>query len=97
MAEIVIFAGLCTFIVTSAAIRKISRLLRYVRVNISRDSQTLSPGLHGSSLGPKIVPVGRSRRYCGRNDRTGHSKSPFIPHRTINDGTRRGGPIEANF
>lgn len=42
--------------------------------------------------GPKIVPVGRMERYCQRNDQAGHSKSPFIPHRAINDGTGRGEP-----
>lgn len=98
MSGIVIFVGLCTFTLTSpTAIRKISCLSRYARVNISRDSLTLPPGLHGSSSGPKVVSVDRSKRYCRRNDRAGHSKSPFIPHRTINEWTRRADLDTANF
>lgn len=90
MSGIVIFLELCTFTLTSpTAIRKISCFSRYARVNISRDSPTLQSRLHGSLSGPKIVPVGCSGRYCRRNVRTGHSKSPFIPHHTINDETRR--------
>lgn len=79
MSEIVIFVGLCTFTLTSpTAIRKISCLSRYARVNISRDSLILPPGLHSSSSGPKIVPVGRSKRYCRRNDRPTRSlEEPF--------------------
>lgn len=84
MSGIVIFLELCTFTLTSpTAIRKISCFSCYARVNISRDSPTLQSRLHGSLSGPKIVSVGCSERYCRRNVRAGHSKSPFIPHRTM--------------
>lgn len=62
---------------------------RYARVNISRDSPILPPGLHSSSPDPKIVPVDHSKRYCRRNDRAGHSESAFTPHRTISEQKRR--------
>jgi len=68
--------------------QKISCLSCYVRVNISRDSRQdftartswlIVDSENSTRLSRTVLPVKRA----------GHSKSPFIPHRTINRGTER--------